>query len=243
MAIQFSPSTFYIIYSLIEVLIIAVSAFIAYFSYKIYNGIKDDNYKYFSWAFFSIALSFIFKILSNITIVHRVLVTRNDIVRVFFQELGWVQILNFVSFILFKIFFILGFLIIFFILTKAEKKERILSIYLGVVAILFSIYFNFFFHLTLVVIIAFLVNHFYNNYNKHRTTNCMLVYIAFTIILISQLSFAFTDINSIFYLLDEILLLIGFLILIANQIIHKNSNEKAYKARGYQKPFRGSKAK
>lgn len=243
MAVQFSLSSFYIIYSLIEMLIIAVSAFIAYFSFKIYKAIKDDNYKYFSWAFSSIALSFIFKILSNITIVHRVLITRNDLVRVVFQELEWVEILNFISFILFKVFFILGFLIIFFIVTKTEKKEKVLFLYLSTVAILFSIYFNFVFHLTLVVIIAFLVNHFYKNYNKHRTTNCMLVYIAFTILLISQLSFAFTDINSIFYLLDEILLLVGFLTLVANHIIHKNSNEKTNKVGSYQRYFRGSKAK
>ncbi len=244
MTIRFSLGTFYIIYSLLELLIIAVSVIIAYFSYKIYKVIKDKNYKYFSWAFVSIAISFIFKILSNITIVHRVLITQYDIVRVITHELEWVEILNFISFILFKVFFILGFLFIFLIVTKTDKKERIfLFVYLSIITILFSIYFNFVFHLTLVVILAFLVNYFYKNYNKLKTTNSMLVYAAFAIILVSQLSFAFTDVNSIFYFLDEILLLIGFLTLLANHLIHKSSHEKTDKIRSYQRHFRGSKAK
>jgi hypothetical protein len=138
--------------------------------------------------------------------------------------------INFFSFVLYKAFFIFGFLIIFFILTKNEKREnRFLFTYFSILAIIFSIYFNFIFHLTLVIIIALLVQHFYENQKKVKTRNSILVFTAFSIILVSQIFFIFANINTIFYLLDEFILLVGFLILAVNHYLIKN--EKTYKVR------------
>ena len=154
--------------------------------------------------------------------------------------------MQFLSFILYKVFFILGFLILFFIVTKTEKKEKMfLFVYFGIITILFSIYFNFIFHLTLIFILTLLITHFYENYKKLKTKNSFFVFIAFLIILIGHILFMFVEIEPIFYLLGEIILLLAFITLLINQIQLKNkkTNEKTNKARSDKRPFINFKGK
>jgi hypothetical protein len=230
MAVDISWGNFYGVDSILELIIIAVAGIIAYQSNRIYGVIKDKNYQLFSWAFISIAISFFFKILANITLTHMIKIQKMNIIYTLAYESKLMGAINFFSFVLYKAFFIFGFLIIFFILTKNEKREnRFLFTYFSILAIIFSIYFNFIFHLTLVIIIALLVQHFYENQKKVKTRNSILVFTAFSIILVSQIFFIFANINTIFYLLDEFILLVGFLILAVNHYLIKN--EKTYKVR------------
>ena len=67
-----SSMRFYGIDSLIDFLIVFVSALICYRSHKIFKLIGDKKYKFFSWAFLSIFLGFLFKIISNLTFLYRV---------------------------------------------------------------------------------------------------------------------------------------------------------------------------
>lgn len=235
MAVNFSLGNFYGIDSLVEFLIIAVSLIIFYYSRKIYKLVKDSCYKYLSFAFLFIAISFIFKILSNLTIFYKVKIITANFVFTFFRQLEYMQLINFLSFILFKCFHIIGFLILFLIATKTIKKEKIfMFIYLSILVVILSVFFNFIFHLTIVAILLVLVLHFYQNYKKVKSQNSYLVFIAFLIIFISHLLFIFSDFNSLFYFLAEILLLIGFLCLLVNQIklnkshrlVNKNENKK-----------------
>lgn len=238
MPLALSLGRFYGIDSLVEFLIILVSLIIAYHSNKIYNLIKDKQYRYFSFAFLAIAISFIFKILSNLTIGYRVVIERANFIFVIWYELQYMQLINFLSFIFYKTFHVIGFLMLFFIVTKTRDKEKIfLFIYFSIIAIFLSIYFNFIFHLTLIFILFFLTHHFYENYTRKKSLNTKLVFIAFLLILLGQIFFIFEDAYTLFYLVGEILLLIGFLFLLINQIKLKrkskkqSENEKANKIR------------
>jgi hypothetical protein len=219
MFFSLSFGRFYGIDSLIELLIIIVAAVISLYSHKIYKLIQDKNYKFFSLAFLAIAISFIFKILSNFTIFYRVRMEQANFVYVIFSQLKYAQLVNFFSFILYNFFYLLGFLILFLIISKTDKKEKIfLFIYLSILAILLSIYFNFIFHITIVFILIFLTVHFYDNHKKVNSTNSFLVFVAFLIILASHLLFIFSDVHSLFYILGEALLLVGFMSLLLNHI-------------------------
>lgn len=237
MPLALSLGNFYGIDSVVEFLIILVSLVIAYYSNKIYNLIKDRHYRYFSFAFLAIAISFVFKILSNLTIIHRVVIERANFIFVIWHQFQYMQLINFLSFIFYKTFHLLGFLILFFIVTRTKDKEKIfLFIYLSIIAIFLSIYFDFIFHLTLVFILFSLTHHFYENYNRKKSLNTKLVFIAFLLILLGQIFFIFEDVYILFYFVGEILLLIGFLFLLINQIKlkreSKNQNEKTNKIRG-----------
>jgi hypothetical protein len=218
---------FYGIDSLIEFLIILVAAIVSLYSHKIYKIVKDQNYKFFSIAFLLIAISFVFKILSNFTILNRVKIQGVNFVYTVLSQPSYMPLVDFISFTLYKIFYLLGFLILFLILTKTDKKDKIfLFIYLSIIAILFSIYLNFVFHITLFLILLFLTIHFYENHKNHKTTNSMLVFVGFLIILIAHLSFLFSDMGSLFYMIGEGLLLIAFLSLLINQVKLRKSSKK-----------------
>ncbi|MDD5193963.1 MAG: hypothetical protein PHF67_05280 [Candidatus Nanoarchaeia archaeon] len=235
MVLNFSLGNVYGIDSFFEFLIIIVSLIIAYSGYRIYKIIGDKKYKIFSLGFLTLSLSFIFKILSNLTIFYKVRVNYVGLSLMGLMQWKYMELFNFVSFIFYKIFHIVGFLILFFVITHTEKKEKILTmLYLGIIAVLFSIYFNFIFDLTLVVLLFFLTMHFYQNYEKQKSKNSFLVFFAFLLMLVSHCFFIFSDISMIFYLIGEILLLISFLNLLINQFrsgkkTEKNRNTKRIK--------------
>ena len=222
---------FYGIDSLIEILIIIVAGIISLYSHKIYKIVQNKNYKFFSWAFLFIAISFVFKIFSNFTVYQRIQIKGINFVYTVLSQPNYIPILDFISFNIYKIFYLLGLLILFLILTKTDNKEKIfLYVYLSIIVILFSVYFNFVFHITLVLILLFLTMHFYKNHKEHRTTNTLLVFIAFSIILFSHLFMIFSDLDSLDYMVAEGLLLIAFMCLLINQIkiklTYKNGKKK-----------------
>lgn len=220
MAFMLSLGDFYGFDSLIELLIVIVSFIISFYSHKVYKLIKEDNYRYFSLSFLFIGISFIFKILSDLTVLHKAVIQYYNFVFVVWKQLEFLQQINFFSFILYKIFNLIGFLILFLIVTKTNKKEKVfMFFYMSFITVLFSIYFNFIFNVTLVFILVFLTEHFYQNYRNIKSLNSKLVLIAFVIILISHLFFIFVGIHGFFYLFGEILILFGFLFLLFNHII------------------------
>jgi len=243
MHLALSLGKFYGIDSLVETLTIIVCFIIAYYSNKFYRLVKDKNYRLFSFAFLAIAISFIFKILSNLTILHRVNIHVANFMFVILTELESVEIINFISLILYKSFYLMGFLILFLILTKTDDREKIfLFFYFSLITLLFSIYFDFVFHLTIIFILVFLTYNFYINYNKRKNINTFLVFFAFLLLSIDHLFFILEDFNLILYVIGEILSLIGFLCLLINQI--KINNEKTNKVRsnkGYLRNLNGKK--
>lgn len=230
MIFDFSLGRFYGIDSIVEFLIVIVSFIISYSSYKIYKLINHTNYKLFSMAFLSMSISFIFKILSNLTILYRVRIEQSNSVIIAVSQLQYMQLINFISFIMYKAFNILGFLILFLILSRTYKKEKvILYVYLCILAILFSIYFNFVFYITIAFLLILLTLHFYDNYNEKKSANTLLVFIAFLMMLISHIIFIFSDFQNLFYLVGEILLLISFSNLLINQV-KINKQDKSSKS-------------
>ncbi len=168
---------------------------------------------------------------------HRVIVESANFIFVIWHQLQYMQLINFFSFMFFKTFHVIGFIILFFIVTRTKDKEKIfLFFYFSIIAIFLSIYFDFVFHLTLIFILLFLTHHFYENFKYKRNLNTRLVFIAFLLMLISHFFFIIENMYSVFYFIGEILLLIGFLFLLINQIKlkreNRTKNEKTNKIRG-----------
>lgn len=210
----------------VEILIVIVAITLSIYSRKIYKFVQERNFNYFSLAFLFIAISFVFKIFCNMTISYNVTIMSRDFFLDLMNHLKYLQIFHFVNFTLFKIFEMIGFLILFLIISRTAEKEKIfLFLYLAVISVILSIYFNFVFNLTLVVILLFLTIHFYENFKNIKSRNSKFVFIAFLIVLVANVMFIFTELHSLFYLFGEILLLIGFIVLLFNQFVLKESGE------------------
>ncbi|MFA5259346.1 MAG: hypothetical protein WC402_04715 [Candidatus Pacearchaeota archaeon] len=227
MAAQFlTLGNFYGIDSLFEFLVIIVASIISLYSYKVYSMLKNKNFKYFSFAFLFIAISFIFKILSNLTILHRVEIANLNSVIVITSQFQYMRLIQFASFIIYKALYLLGALLLFFIATKTKKQNKIMFVYLSVLVIILSIFMNFVFYLTLVFILTFLTSYYYENYKKNRLTNSFLVFLGFLLLSISQLVLIFSSFRPIIDIFGEILMLAGFLVLLINQIKIKKAAKK-----------------
>ncbi len=219
MFLSLSLGRFYGIDSIIELLIVIVAGIISLYSHKIYKIIKEENYRYFSWAFLFIAISFLFKVLSNFTILSRIAIKQANFIYIITAQSKYMPIIDFFCFTFYKVFLLVGFLLLFLILSKSDKKENIfLFVYLSIIAILFSIYFNFIFFITILLILIFLTVHFYKNHKNHMTINSLLVYLGFILVSISHSLLIFEDVHSLFYIIGEGVLLIGFLCLLINHI-------------------------
>ncbi|MFH1801844.1 MAG: hypothetical protein ABH864_00150 [archaeon] len=241
MALNISLGSFYGIDSLLDFMIILVAALIAYQSRRVYKLIKEKNYLRFSYAFLSIALAFVAKIIANLTIVYETKIEHVNFVVFVTHELQEMQIINLLGSTFYKVFLLIGFLILFLITTKTDKKEDvILFAYFAAISVLFSLYFNFIFHLTIIIILVALTTHFHNNYKKTKSGNSYKVYLAFLFILVSHVICLFYGIHVFVYLLGEIFVFAGFLILLVNHTKIKNGKEKD-KVRGNKRPLRNSK--
>lgn len=218
---------FYGFDSLVNFLNVLVALLISYQSHKIYKIIKNNNYKYFSWSFLSIAIAYLFKIISNITVVHRVIITNPNFVSVIVREFSWVSYVQFISYTFYKLFLLAGFLTLFLLMTKNKKKEGVfLFAYLSLITLAFSIYFNFTFHLTIAIILIAITVHFHRNHMRNKTKESLKAYIAFVFILAGSIVDIFYGLNKIAYLLGEIFTFTGFVVLLLNHIRIKNVEKK-----------------
>ena len=220
MPISLSAIRFYGIDSVIDFLIFLVAILITYQSYNIYSLLKEKNYKFFSWAFLSISIAFLFKIIVNFTFFYQIQVLQTYFINsALLEHLEFLDLVNFFSVIFYRIFLLTGFLILFLIFTKTEEKEKvILFIYLSIITVLFSIYFSFVFHLTLFLLILFLTIYFYRNYKRIRSRNSLIVFYSFLMILTANFIGFFSSLHRFFYLAYEIIIFILFCFLLINDL-------------------------
>ncbi len=220
MFISLSALRFYGLDSLMDFLIFLVAILITYQSYNIYCLLKEKNYKFFSWAFLSISIAFLFKVIVNFTFFHQINLLQTYFVNsALLERLEMLDWINFFSTILYRVFLLIGFLILFLIFTKTEGREKIiLFVYLSIITVLFSIYFGFVFHLTLFLLISFLTIYFYRNYKKIKSKNSLIVFYSFLIILTANFIGFFSSLHPFFYLSYEIVLFVGFFVLLINHL-------------------------
>jgi len=212
---------------IIDIIILLIVSLISYQSFNIYRLLKENKYKIFSMSFFSIGLAYLLKIFFDLTIIHRISIKQFGPTIVILRESGQIQLLNFLSFVSYKLFLLLGFLLLFLIILKSSKKSEIIFfIYTSLVVVLFSIYFNFIFYLTISLILLILIMHFYKNLKIKKTKNTILVFSAFVWMLIGTIIATISEFYKINYLIWESLILLGFVFLLINHLSLKNKNDK-----------------
>ena len=211
----------------INFFILLVSALISYQSYRNHHFLKIKSFKYFSWAFLSITLGYLFKILSSFTIVHKVVLELSEFSVTFFTNLDFFQDIHVLSLIFHKFFILLGFLILFLTLIKSNKRSEVfLTIYLTLMLLFLSIYIDVIFSLSLVVILVLLTSHFYKNQKKNKSRSSKLVFIAFSLITLGSIIQIHCSYYNPAHIWGEIFILGGFLVLLTNHINIKNGKKK-----------------
>lgn len=206
-----------------------VALLIAGYSWKIYKISSENRYKYFSLAFGLVSLGFIFKLITHGVLYYSAMQEIADtVVKPAAEMLGGTRIYRDLfyrgGFFLEMVSMLGGWLLIFFVSQKPRERLKkyyevsqiALFIYLVLLISVMSNFKYFVFYLTSAVILGMTVLNYYKNYlNMGRSEKAFLVMNSFLLILISQFFFVFVFLWEELYIIGEVFLLIGFLVLLS----------------------------
>ncbi len=214
---MYTPKWFYGKDIAIDIFSILVLFLIAFFSIKFYRiNKKNKNHLYLSLSYILLGLSFVFKILTNFTIYYVALETRNiGFVQFTYNALKSTDTLFFTGFLLYRLFTLVGLVILYSIYYKSKSKSNfLLLLYLVSILVYFSQSAYYIFHLTSLILLSLITLYYFRTYKKSKNTNTQLVSISFFIITISQIIFILIKYNPFYYVLAESLQLIGYVLLL-----------------------------
>jgi|TARA_Y100000310_G_C20618150_1_gene781791 hypothetical protein len=214
----FSPEWFYGFDSVIESIAIIVSVLLVYYSHKCFKLTKENKYLYFSTAFLSLTFAFIAKIIGTLAI-YKPTITRSALGSSIHQTFTSVTPsgINALAFIVYIFFILVGFMILFLIISRLTwKNQRVIAllVYFVFLATWISIVHYQLFYVTSFVLLLLITYSYYRNYREIKSEKAKFVFIAFSIILVSQAFFVFSIYSEIIYVLAELVQLLGFVYLL-----------------------------
>ena len=214
----FSPKWFYGFDSIIESIAIVVCILLVYYSYRCFKLTKENKYLYFSTAFLSLTFAFIAKIIGTLAI-YKPTITRSTLgssIHQTFTSLTPSNI-NALAFIVYIFFTLLGFMILFLIISRLTwKNQRVIAllVYFVFLATWIGVIHYQLFYLTSFVLLLLITYSYYKNYREIKSEKARFVTIAFGILLVSQAFFVFVIYSRIIYVLAELIQLLGFIYLL-----------------------------
>lgn len=216
-------------------LVIDLFSFIVLFliglvSLKYYKLNKNRKSLYLSISFSFIALSFLFKLLTNIALFYDDLINPTN-TQILMQTLQTVRGYNIFSNLTFTIFAFFNLIGLYLLYKLYQGKQTYSSVFLMSYFILISTYFSnsnyYIFHLTALIFLISISSFYWKQYSKNLFINTKLLALSFSIISASQLFFIFTTFGKLFYLTGEIVQLGGYaLLLLIITHIQKNGKKK-----------------
>ncbi|MBR9683128.1 hypothetical protein GOV03_01155 [Candidatus Woesearchaeota archaeon] len=205
-----------------------VAVLIAAYSWRVYRISKENKYGFFSFAFILVSLAFVSKMLVQGLLYFKPL--RNIATDVLEPVVGMAQTgINYSDlffrggFLIYMITMLGAWLLIFFISqgksgrrkSYYEVSQIALFIYFVVLISIVSNFKHFVFYLTSAVILGMTVLNYYKTFlNNNKNMNTLLVMTGFLFLLISQFFFVFVFLSEELYILGEVLMVMGFLLLL-----------------------------
>lgn len=182
---------------------ILVTLLIAAMSYKAYKLTEEKKYSYFSTAFALMSLSFAVYSFLNIALTMHLSDTLNSILTEF--DYG---------FLLHMVFMFAALTLLLVVTLKIEQKKVVMLLFaLMLLLAVFSYQYYIKFHLISFLLLFILGHQFYTNYLEKKNFNAKLVFVSFYLLACAQVFFLVMIYNPIFYVVADILQLLGFLVL------------------------------
>lgn len=226
--VVFSPKWFWGKDIFIDSIALLVLLSVAIFATKYYRIKKSRNYLYLALSFYLIALSFFSKILINFTIYYQVLHTQMIGSMTYTQTILKSSEIFAVSGLFFYRFFtLLGLFMLYSIYEKQSKANVILMIYFIIISVFFSKEEYYVFYLTSFIFLGIISNRYYQNYRKNKSKASGMLAFSFSVITLSQIFFMLVNFTKHFYVVGEVIQLIGYIILLTAFItVLKHGREK-----------------
>ncbi len=210
-----TPDWFREIDTIFEIVSIIVTFLIAIASYKFYRITIDKKYKWFSLSFFSVAIAYFFKILTNIIVyneswIRQEILGRNTLTYQYVHEYYYFEIFGTIAF---RFFMLIGIFGLYYIICKCKDRKTIpLVTFLLLLTTLFSTVQYFAFHITAALIFGSIIHQYWLNWNVQK--KLYETYYAFGLLFLSQIIFTLLFLTPKVYIYAEMVQLLGFLTLL-----------------------------
>ena len=189
--------------ALLGVVYIIVTLLIAAMSYRSYKITEEKKYASFSIAFGLMSLAFCIYSLITLALTTHISNTLSDILTRFDS-----------AFIVYMLLMFAAYTLLLVMTLKIEQKKVIILLFtLMFLFTVFSYQYYLKFHLVSFLLLFFLSHQFYTNYLEKKNKNAKLVCIAFYLLTCAQVFFIAITYDLLFYVVADILQLLGFLVL------------------------------
>ena len=213
----FSPHWFYGKDIGIDIVSVLTLLVITIFSYQLYKMSKEQKYGLYTLGFFTLALSFIFKIFTNFELYYNTTQAQNvGLINFTYHIATITNISFFTGFIGYRALTFIGLFLLYLVYYK-ERTDRVtivLYTYFLLVATYFTQFSYYVFFMTNALFLALITRKLWKNYNENMRTSARNMAISFTILTASQIIFMFTGMYETLYVLGELVQLIGSLLLL-----------------------------
>ena len=179
---------------------ILVTLLIAAMSYKAYKLTEEKKYSYFSAAFALMSCAFAIYSLTNLALTTHLSNTLSDMLTQF----------DF-AFLIHMILIFAAYTLLLVVTLKIEQKKVIILLFtLMLLFTVFSYQYYIKFHIISFLLLFFLWHQFYTNYLEKKNPNAKLVFVSFYLLTCAQVFFLVMIYNQSFYVIADILQLLGF---------------------------------
>ncbi len=208
----YSPAWFYGKDIMIDIISILVLLLIAYFSVRYYKiDSRNKNYLLFAGSFGIMALSFLFKIITNFTLYNTVIQTKQFGLFTFtYNSLQSTDLLFSAGFLIHRILMLVGLYMLYSIYSRTGRSTAALILYLIIISMYFSRSAYYVFHLTALILLMMITMQYWYNHRKVMHDASRWLFWSFSLITLSQVVFVFMGLNSVYYVAAEMIQLLGF---------------------------------
>ena len=166
-------------------------------------------------SFIILAASFLFRILTNFTVYYKVLETRDlGFITLTYQTIKTSEALFIIGFFVYRLLNLLGLYMLYSIYNKQPKSNIFLIVYLILVSTIFNKFAYHIFHLTSFILLILITKHYSKNYQKNKNKITKLIGFSFGIITSSEIFFGLVTVSTRFYVMAEVIQLIGYILLL-----------------------------
>lgn len=192
--------------SLVELVIFLTTMIIGAYTLRVHQFTKNRNHKLLGIGFVLISISFLTKILLNLSFA--------------FNLVSGQFLMSFLT-LAYSAFLLFGYTVFdkLFIDVKSLRFFSVQIILFGLSLFLIQMVSLWFLDFVAFLLLAYPVIFFWENYSKKKTRNSLMILLAFAGLMISHASFALIFINSSLFFVDNLIRLASFTILFVNYVL------------------------
>lgn len=222
----FGPQWFYTEALGIDLVSAAVLVLTALASVRYCSHAKNKRkFHQLTWAFSLIAAAFVLKAFLGVLAHFRIVSPESPFVALVGTILGVGGVGTLIVFVLYHALTLAGFYVLYSIYHKQDTQNTIAWLYFLTLVIFVSIGANFVFHLTIALMLSFIIYNYINKYKKSKNRITRQLAIGFGIIALSHFLFIFKFYVEL-YLVAELLQLIGYITLLSVLVMIKQHGKK-----------------